>query len=109
MSEERFNRIETKLDGIVADVSQLKAGQAALVGDVSQLVGAVSNLQVGQAQAERRLDKLEIVQEEMRDNIKLIAESHGAIQIQLEKGFQGLHEALDRRLVPLEIAMRNRG
>ena len=102
MSEERFQRIETRLDTIVADVSDLKAGQAALVEDVS-------HLKAGQIRAEGRLDKIEIVQEEMRDNIKQIAESHAATQILLEKGFQGLHEALDRRLVPLEIAMRNRG
>jgi regulator of replication initiation timing len=128
MSEERFARIEAKLDVVVSDVSELKAGQARLVDEVSglkvgqarlvddvcelkvgqaRLIDDVTQLQAGQTRTETRLDKLEINQEKMRDDIKLIAESHGALGIQMEKGFQSLHEVIDRRLTPLENAMRN--
>jgi hypothetical protein len=48
MSEERFNRIETKLDGVVADVTVLKS-------DVSVLKTDVSDLKTGQSSMEARL------------------------------------------------------
>ena len=61
MSEERFNRIETKLDGVVADVAVLKTD--------------VRSLAERQIDMEQRLTtKMMVLHESTRDSIRLVAE-----------------------------------
>jgi hypothetical protein len=62
MSEERFIRIETKLDGVVSDVAVLKAD--------------VSELKVGQTSMEERLvAQMRMLHEDTIDRLRKISEA----------------------------------
>jgi chromosome segregation ATPase len=83
------------------DVRELKTGQAKLRTDVQEL-------QAGQLMFDQRLGRVEINQEDMKDQIKQIAEGHAAVLAAIGRGFEAQREMLDRRLAPLEQAMRRR-
>jgi hypothetical protein len=92
MSEDRLARIEEKLDGLVTGQEVLQAGQEILRADVVNL--------------DRRLSKVEVNQETMRDDIKQIAEGHGAIQAAITRATHAVIEHIDRRIDPLERALK---
>lgn len=45
-------------------------------------------------------------QEDMRDQIKQVAEGHLVTQAMLKQGFEGMRTYIDRRLDPLERTVR---
>ena len=92
MSEDRLARIEEKLDGLVTGQESLQAGQETLRADVANL--------------DKRLSKVEVSQETMRDDIKQIAEGHAATQAMLQRGFESFRAHIDRRIDPLERALK---
>ena len=53
-----------------------------------------------------RLDRLEILQETMSHEMRLLAEAQVASQEAMTRGFNDLREDFDRRLGPLETAVR---
>ena len=79
-----------------------------------------SNLEAGQARLEmglnevratlvehgRRLRRVEVLQEEVRDQVKQVAEGHGAVIAAINQNGQSLREMIDRRIAPLEQALR---
>ena len=99
MSEDRLARIEEKLDGLVTGQQSLWAGQESLRTGQETLRADVANL-------DRRLSKVEVSQETMRDDIKQIAEGHAATQAMLQRGFESLRAHIDRRIDPLERALK---
>ena len=78
MSEDRFARIDDKLHMLVA----------------------------GQAGIDKRLDKVEITQQAMRDDIKQIAEGHGATQAAIERATQVVCDHIDTRIKAIEDMVR---
>jgi len=131
VSEERFIRIETKIDVLQADVKQLKHDVKELRKDVDWLKVEVKELRVDvdwlkvelkevkveikelkadfysfRVETNRRLDRLEINQELMRDDIKHLAEGQAGIVEQIARGFAEMRQYIDERLVPLEVAVR---
>jgi hypothetical protein len=74
MSVGRLERIEAKIDGVI----------------------------IGQAEHTKRLDKLEIGQEELNDKVKQIAEGRAVVLRELDKGFVSLHAVIHERLEPLK-------
>lgn len=78
MSDERLERIETKIDRLID----------------------------GLADHTKRLDKLEIGQEVLDDKVKQIAEGHAVGLREQEKGFQLIQAALHQRIEPLEAPVR---
>jgi len=99
--ETRLSGVETRLTGVETQLTTVVDGQARLETQVAGLIE-------GQSRLEQRADKFELAQDDMRDNIKQIAEGHAAIQAHFDRRFDELQETLDRRLTPLEAAIRNR-
>jgi len=99
MSEDRLARIEEKLDGLVTGQQSLWAGQESLRTGQETLRADVANL-------DRRLSKVEVNQETMRDEIKQIAEGHGATQAAVARAAHAIIEHIDRRIDPLERALK---
>ena len=127
MSEERLTRIEEKVDALVTGQESLRVGQESLLTDVESLrVGQeslgtnveslragqeslrtdVKTLRTGQDGLDRRLSKVEVNQEDMSDRIKQIAEGHGATQAAIERAKNAILAHIDRRIDPLELALR---
>jgi septation ring formation regulator EzrA len=94
MSEDRLAGIEEKLDVLVSGQAELRVG---LMGVQTRLGGV-----------ENRLTKVEISQEQMRDEIKQIAEGHGATQAAIARGVETVCAYIDRRIDPLEQVVRRR-
>ena len=99
MREDRLSRIEDKLDTLIE-------GQTAIVtrlGGVETRLGGVEGRLGG---VETRLSKVEVNQEEMKDQIKLIAEGHAATQDLIRREMNGLRVHFDERLGLLEDVVR---
>jgi len=127
MSEDRFAGIEEKLDVLVAGQTALQAGQTAITAGQATLQAGLAtveagqralearqqsletrqgSLEAGQTRIEARLDKVEITQEAMRDEIKQIAEGHAATQVAIERGAQVVCDHIDKRIGPIEDMVR---
>ncbi len=92
----RVNTTETKLDGLIAAVDQQFEA-------VDRRFEAVDRRFDG---VERRLDRVEIALEDIRDHVKLIAEGHAATQALIHRKFDEVVARFDRRVEPLERAVR---
>ena len=57
---------------------------------------------------DKRLDKLEIGQEEIKDQIQQVAEGHAATQAAVDRAKDAIIAHIDERIAPLEQAMRAR-
>jgi chromosome segregation ATPase len=130
MSEESLARIESKLDGLVEIQSsltkleegqtRLEQGQASLEQRQASLVEGQASLVRGQAtlttgldevrihlvRVDKRLEKLEVGQEEIRDNIKQLAESHAVTRAAIARSTEAVIAHIDKRIDPLEAAVR---
>jgi outer membrane murein-binding lipoprotein Lpp len=103
VSEERFIRIETKIDVLQADVKQLKTDVDWLKVELKEVK---TDANASRSETNRRLDKVEVNQELMRDDIKHLAEGQAAIVDQIAREFREMRQYIDDRLVPLEVAVR---
>jgi hypothetical protein len=115
MSDERLARIESKVDELAASHAELRQGHTELRADVTDLRADgtglradVTELKQGQVAIITRLTKAEIIQEDMRDQIRAIAEGHASLLTAMDRGFAMVAEELDRRLTPVELAIRER-
>ena len=113
MSEERLIRIEEKVDGIEAKVHGVeeKIGQIEeklddLRSGQSDLRANIDELQAGHMSLDRRLTRVEVSVEALRDDVKLIAEGHGATQAAIERAKDAIVAHIDRRIEPLERALK---
>jgi len=94
MSDEaRFDRIETDIADIKDRVTSLESGQAGLVTTVGSI--------------DRRLTKVEITQEAMHDDIKMLAEELAATNVAIERSADRVIAYIDERISPIEQAVRH--
>jgi hypothetical protein len=93
MSEERFDRIEQRLD-------RLEAGQSDLRTDLNAHVGRL----------EGRIDDLDrhmhVLHEDVIARIAAIPEYTGPTKAEMDQGFADLREMISRRLDPLDATVR---
>lgn len=117
MSEERWDRIESKIDTLTTDVGVLKTDVGVLKTDVGVLKADVGRLDVGFAELQdnqvslhlqlARLDQeMHVLHEANLNQFKLLAEGHEGIRQEMARGFSELREEMSRRLDPLELAVR---
>lgn len=96
MSEERFDRIDGRLD-------RLEAGQRELTVDVTGLKTAVVAL-------DNRVDTLDrhmhVLHEDTLSRIAAMFEEPLATKREMNRGFAELKELILRRIEPLEVAVR---
>lgn len=92
MSEERFLAIERKLDAH----TDLHADHTIKLDKIDGRLDRV----------EGRLDRIEVTVEQMRDDIKQIAEGHAATQAAIARSTEEVIAHIDKKIVPLEIAVR---
>ncbi len=85
--------INQRLDGLGDRVTSLETGQTALVATVTGI--------------DRRLTKVEITQEAMRDDIKALAEGHAATQAAIAQSTDRVIAYIDERISPIEQAVRH--
>ena len=103
MSEERWDRIESKIDALTTDVGALKT-------DVGRLNAGFVEMQDNQVSLHVQLARLDqemhVLHEATLDQFKLLAEGHEGIRQEMARGFAELREEVGRRLDPLEAAVR---
>lgn len=92
--EEQLARMEGLLDNLVAGQQRLETGQR--------------GLEAGQLRLEARLDRVEVNLEDMRDQIKQVAEGHLVLVSTVTRGLNELEEKIVRRLEPIEAVLRAR-
>ena len=90
--DNRLSRVEVRLDGIDTRLDGIGTRLGGIDGRLDGL--------------DSRLTKVEVTQESMRDDIKMLAEGHAATQAMMERGFADIKEHIDRRIDPLERALK---
>jgi chromosome segregation ATPase len=100
--DEKVSRLDTRVDHVDEKVSRLETRVNHVDIKIDHLESSLAELRVGQGRIEKRLDKVEVTQEDLIDQIKLVAEGHAATQIMMKQGFDDLREQIGRRLEPLE-------
>ena len=119
MSDDRLQKIEDKLDILITgqaelrgDVTDLKTGQAELRGGLEQVgqrlskvEGRLSRVEEQVTKVDQRLSKVEVTQEQMHDDIKLLAEGHGATQDLVRRTADELLARFDERIDPIAKAV----
>jgi hypothetical protein len=111
MSEERFDRVEQRLDRLEVGQNELRAD---LRADVGRLESGQQQLRSGlEAHVSRldgRIDDLDrhmhVLHEDVIARIAAIPEYTGPTKAEMQQGFAELREAIDRRLDPLEATVR---
>jgi hypothetical protein len=79
---------------------------AAIDGTLRQLVNGQEALAGRLDTIDGRLDKLEINQETMTHEVRLLAEAQAGVREEMLRGFADIREEFDRRLGPIETAVR---
>jgi hypothetical protein len=97
VSEERFNRIESRLDTLRQDVVLLKQDVAQLKTDVAGLKTDLIGLR----------DHMGTLHEEVIDRIKGISVPMPVLQRMVDVSVGELREEVGRRLDPLELTVRD--
>jgi hypothetical protein len=112
MSEERFGRIETKLDNLSKgqeelkrDVGGLKVDVGGLKKDVGGLKKDVGDLKTGQADLRRHMG---VLHEEVLDRIQALVFDPEPLRREFKAGISDLREELILRIEPLEAAARRK-
>ena len=89
MAEDRLERIENKLDGLVQDVGTIKVD--------------VGTLKVGQVELRRHM---EVLHEEVLDRTKAVTLDPQAIDDKIARGDNAVRAEVDARLGLIESAIR---
>jgi len=89
-----------------AEVGQLRTGQEELRAGQDELRVGQDELRAGHFLLDRRLTRVEVLQEEMRDLIKHLAEGHMATQALVRRESAETRAMIDRRITPLEESVR---
>ena len=84
MIEEHLERIDSKLDGLVAGLARLETGQTKLEAGQAKLEARQENLEAGQAKLEARQENLEAGQAKLEAR----QENLEAGQVKLEAGLE---------------------
>jgi len=92
-AEERFDRIDNEITAVNRKLHD--------IGD------RVASIESGQSNIDRRLTKVEVTQEAMRDDIKALAEGHAATQAAIVRSTDRVIAYIDERISPIEQAVRH--
>jgi len=92
-AEERFDRIDNEIAAVSRKLHD--------IGD------RVTSIESGQSDIDRRLTKVEVTQEAMRDDIKVLAEGHAATQEAIARSTDRVIAYIDERISPIEQAVRH--
>ena len=106
MSDDRLARVEDKLDGVVATQAPLTRQVGTLVEGQATLTVGLEEVRTHLIRVDKRLDRLEVGQEQMRDDIKQIAEGHAVTQAAIARSTETVIAHIDKRIDPLEKAVR---
>lgn len=107
MSEERFAAIETKIDALRGEMHDM--GNT-LRGEMQDL-GNTLRVEMQSAGDRLRDDlgrQMRVLHEDVIDNIKALAPDFAPIRREFKAADDQLHEEFDRRLTPVEAALRKR-
>jgi archaellum component FlaC len=111
-TQERFGRIESRLDVLSADVAQIKTDVAGLKTDVAGLKTDVAGLRTDVAGLRTGLSDLghqmRVLHEDTIDRIKTLAPDFGPIRREYQQADKDLRSEMNSRLVILEAAVRQR-
>jgi hypothetical protein len=122
MSDEaRFDRIDhdiaaihTQLGNVDGRLGGIEGRVAGIEGRVTGIEDRVTGLESGQTELVRtvagidhRLTKVEITQEAMRDDIKLLAEGLAATNAAIERSADRVIAYIDERISPIQQAVRH--
>ena len=113
MSEERFGRIEFRLDGLQRDVAGLRQDVNELRQDVTVLRQDVGELNVGHSELRTEVRDLRrhmlVLHEEVISTIKALNPAPQIEQLRRETREQitALRDEIDHRLTPLELTVRD--
>ena len=91
MSDERFDRIELRLDGLEGRLDRLEHGQHAMRGEMGEL---------------RR--HMGVLHEEVMDRLKTLTFDPEPLRREFRAADDALREEIGRRLDPIEAAFRSR-
>jgi archaellum component FlaC len=97
-AQERFGRIESRLDVLSTDVAQIKTDVQGLKTDVEGLKNGLSELG----------HQMRVLHEDTIDRIKDLAPDFGPIRREFKQADADLRSEMDSRLVILEAAVRKR-
>jgi uncharacterized coiled-coil DUF342 family protein len=97
MSEERLGRIETRLDDLTAEVVGLKGEVGGLRGELHGTNDRIDALN----------QRMGVLHEEVLDRIAALAPDFTPIRREFQEADAQLLENINRRLEPLETAVRN--
>jgi uncharacterized phage infection (PIP) family protein YhgE len=104
--EDRQAKLEAGQAKLEAGQAKLESGQATLTTGLEEVRVHLIRVDQRLDKVDNRLDRLEIGQEEMRDQIKQIAEGHGATQAAIARSTEIVIAHIDKRIDPLEKAVR---
>jgi chromosome segregation ATPase len=116
MSEERLARVEAKVDdlqrdvsGLKSDVAELKSDNVGLRSDGASLRAEVADLRREvRTQGEDIRREMRILHEDVIGRIAALAPDFGPIRREFKQADAELRESIERRLDPLEAAIRSR-
>jgi hypothetical protein len=92
MSDELLDRIEVRLAGVEFGQARVETG--------------LEEVRVHLTIVDRRLDKLEVTVEGLRDDVRQVAEGHAAVLAEIVRSTEAVIAHIDKRIVPLEEAFR---
>jgi outer membrane murein-binding lipoprotein Lpp len=110
MSEERLTVLETKVDELAAGQAELRTEVVGLRTDVDGLRTDVDGLSTNVTDLNTNFVDLKrymlVLHEETLETIKALAPDFGPIRREFRAADEALREDINRRLVPLEHAVR---
>lgn len=101
--------LKTEMAEVKADIAELKADVSGLKADVSELKADVLSLKEGVVSLDRRVTSLELtIENEIRKNIRIIAEGHLELVRKLDEALktEQENEMMRLRVTVLENDMR---
>ena len=118
MVDDRLERIEGKLDGLIQGHAELRAGQEDLRREVrAGQEDLRREVRAGQEDLRREMragqedlrHEMRLLHEDTIDKIKALAPDFGPIRREFTDADDRLRENIDRRLTPLEAWVKTRG
>jgi len=112
MSDERFDRIEVRLDRLERGQDALRAEVGGLRADQQGLRAEVGDLRAGQESLRAEVGDLRrhmgVLHEEVLDRIQTLAFDPAPLHREIRAGDAAVRDELTRRIDPLEAAIRRR-
>lgn len=102
MSEERFDRIESKLEVLETGVARLQTDVTVLQTNVTVLQTNVTELRTDVTQLRHYMG---VIHEDLVDRIRGSAMPEEQLRREWSSGLEGLRDETERRLRPLEVVV----